>query len=160
MVKINIKNNNSGFVILYAVMLSSILLAIAIGVADISLKEIKFGTSAKETNEAFFAADTAAECALYYDRSAPENNAFTGTAAATMTCAGDTPTITPSGTPPNYWSFSLIGLGESGQGCAKVTVDKSALPKTKIISKGYNNGVGSNCTPGSNTVERELELTY
>ena len=43
---------NRGFVILFAVTLSSILLAIALGVANIALKEIRFGTSAKDTNEA------------------------------------------------------------------------------------------------------------
>jgi len=59
---------NKGFVILFVVTLSSILLAIALGAANIALKEIKFGTSAKDTNNAFFAADTGAELALFNDK--------------------------------------------------------------------------------------------
>ena len=40
---------------------------------NISLKEIKFGTSARDTNDAFFAADTGAECALFNDKSTQTN---------------------------------------------------------------------------------------
>jgi len=49
-----------GFVVLFAVMLSSIILAITIGIANISIREIKFSTGAKDTNNAFFAADAGA----------------------------------------------------------------------------------------------------
>jgi len=145
---------NKGFAILFAVVISSVILAVTLGVADVSLKEIKFSTEAKDTNDAFFAADTGAECALYYDRTALIDNAFTGT--ATMTCNGLN--ITLSGSFP-FWSFILSGLGSEGQGCARVTVDKTNLPITTITSKGYNNG-GSLCIKKTNTVERELELNY
>jgi len=145
-----------GFALLYAVMISSIILAITLGVMDVATQEIKFGTSAKDTDDAFFAADTGAECALYYDRLAPTNNAFTGT--ATMSCAGNTITITSSGSPASFWSFTVPGLGSAGQGCAKVTVDKTTTP-THVISKGYNDG-GSSCVQGPNSVERQLELNY
>jgi len=155
MIKKKIKKNR-GFVLLFVVMLSSIILAIALGVADISLKEIKFGTSAKDTNEAFFAADTGAECTLYYDRSAPENNAFIGTAS--MNCAGSN--ITLNGSDPS-WNFVVSGLGSEGKGCAEVAVDKSdsgsiCNSPTCIVSKGYND-----CNiPNSGRVERQLELSY
>ncbi|MFA5095387.1 MAG: hypothetical protein WC447_01870 [Candidatus Paceibacterota bacterium] len=152
--KIRIKKRNSGFVILYAVMISSIILAITLGVVNISLKEIKFGTSARDTNNAFFAADAGAECALYYDRSSPANNAFTGTAGPNISCAGAS--ITISGSSPS-WNFIVPGLGSSGQGCAKVNVIKN--PSTTIISKGYNNG-GASCIQNSSTVERQLEVNY
>ena len=64
------KKRNRGFVILFAVTISSILMAIAIGVANIALKEAQFETSAKYTNEAFFAADTGLEKVLYKDNRA------------------------------------------------------------------------------------------
>ena len=150
---------NKGFVLLFVVMLSSIILAITLGVVDISLKEIKFGTSAKDTNEAFFAADTGAECALYYDRSASGNNAFTGTAS--MNCAGSN--ITLNGSDPS-WNFVVSGLGSEGKGCAKVTVDKTGLAPCNspvcIISKGYSTGDVSCNSIDPNRVERQLELNY
>lgn len=156
------KGFRSGFVLLFAVTLSSILLAIALGVTNIAFKEAKFSTNAKDTNNAFFAADTGAECALLYDRN-PPNRAFTDSPIP-MTCAGNSSiSVTPSGSPTNFWSFTISGLGSEKQGCAKVTVDKTPLndPKTIITSNGYNNNVSGTCsTPGSNTVERQIEVKY
>lgn len=148
--------NSKGFVILFTVVVSSIILAITLSVADILYKEMKFSTSAKDTNEAFFSADTGAECALYYDRTDPLKNAFSGSAGPNISCAGDS--ITISGASP-LWNFVISGLGYTGQGCAKISVDKSNSPLTTVISKGYNDG-GSPCIPGENSVERQLELTY
>ncbi len=157
MTKMKKNKKTRGFVILFAVTLSSILLAIALGIANIAVKEIKFSTSAKDTNDAFLAADTGAECALFYDRINPSNNAFTGT--ATISCAGAS--ITLSGSSPS-WSFIVLGLGNSAQGCAKVSVVKSGSSPvvTTVTSKGYNVG-DANCNgTSSNRVEREIKVTY
>lgn len=151
------QSSTAGFVILFAVTISAILLSITLGVANISLREIKFGISAKDTNDAFFAADIGEECALYYDRSNSTKNAFTGMATP-MICAGNS-FSKPVPSPANFWSFTLSGLGSGGQGCSKVTVDKRVSPITQIISRGYNNG-GSSCTQSLNTVERQIELNY
>lgn len=151
-----VKNSRSGFVILFVVTLSSILLSIALGVANIALKEVKFGTSARDANDAFFAADTGIECALFYDYAKGSNNSFGGTGPNPIQCLGGD--ITINGASPT-WDFKVLGLGSSGQGCAKVTVNKTVTPPlTTIISKGYNDG-GPSCTQGSNSVERELEVT-
>ena len=152
----NIKKikKNSGFTILYAVMISSIILAITLGIMGISLKEIKFGTSAKDTNDAFFAADTGAECALFNDKSTQNKFPLAGP-ATTITCAGVSilPTFSSG-----FFKFTVTNLGSVGQGCAIVTVDKSVSP-TAIVSKGYNNG-GASCISNTSTVERQLELSY
>ncbi len=155
MMKIKDIKKNRGFTLLYAVMISSIILAITLGVMSIALKEINFGGSAKDTNDAFFAADTGAECALYYDKENPADNAFTGT--ATMNCSGSP--ITLSGVSP-LWSFVVPGLGTNGQNCAKVVVDKSDFPTTVVTSKGYNIGDASCASSSTNRVERELQVTY
>ncbi|HEV7424440.1 MAG TPA: hypothetical protein VGO21_04595, partial [Candidatus Paceibacterota bacterium] len=63
------KGFRSGFVILFAVTLASIILAVTLGAINVALKEIKFSTNAKDTNNAFFAADVGVECAEYYDKS-------------------------------------------------------------------------------------------
>ncbi|MFZ3011457.1 MAG: hypothetical protein WA060_00430 [Minisyncoccia bacterium] len=135
-----------GFVILFAVTLSSILLAIALGVANISLKEIKFSTSAEITNEAFFAADTAIERVLYNDRSG-----FTS--------------YPPTPGAERSWSETITGVGSTGAGCAKVTITKNniniAIPvRTMIISRGYNIGDASCNSTNPNRVEREIEVNY
>jgi hypothetical protein len=149
--------NNKGFTILFAVVLSSIILAISLGVANIAFKEIRFGTSAKEANNAFFAADTGAECALFNDKSSSNSFVQSG-GTGNVQCLGTT--VALSGSYP-LWNFILSGLGSAGQSCVKITVDKTVLP-TIIISKGYNDGgsVSGACTQGPNSVERELQLSY
>ena len=149
--KILKKNKNNGFVLLYTMIVSSIILAVALGISSVALKEAKFSTSAKATNEAFFAADTGAECALFFDKTDPAKNAFTGT--ATMNCANHNITLSLSGNP---WSFTVNNLGSSGSAYADVILTKDTstpIPTTTIISKGYNNS-------SNNKVERVLEVNY
>ena len=148
------KKKNKGFVLLFVIVISSIILAITLSIMNVSLKEIKFGTSARDTNDAFFAADTGAECALFNDKSTQNKFPLAGPAAA-ITCANVSVIPTFSS---GVYNFTVTNLGSTGQSCAKVTVNKSVLP-TAVISKGYNNG-GSSCISSSNTVERQLELNY
>ena len=133
--------------------LSSIILAIAMGILSIALKETNFGVSARAGNEAFFAADTGAECALYYDKSNLALNAFSGTLDQ-MICANQNIAINSTGS--GFWSFEVFNLGESGKSCAIVTIakDPTSSYATTVISKGYNN-----CSSSVKT-ERELKVTY
>ena len=130
-----------GFVILYAVTLASIMLTIALGVASVAFKEVKFTTSTKDTNNAFFAADTGAEYVLFKDKP---------------------PSIyTPS---PGIWNTTVSNLGYTGAGCAKVTITKEAGSfssfKTTVVSKGYNAGDCSSNSINPDRIERELKITY
>jgi hypothetical protein len=160
MIKNKLKKNK-GFVILFAVTLSGILLAITLGVSNIAFKELSFGTSARDTNDAFFAADSGIECALVYDKTTPANNAFTG--SASMNCTGAA--VTLNGSAPN-WNFVLNRLGSSAQSCAIVTINKDTTTNppytiTTLISKGYNIGdVGTCASTSIKRVEREIKLTY
>jgi len=159
-----------GFVILFAVTLSAILLAIALGVANIALKEVKFTTNARNTNNAFFAADTGAECALFNDKLVGSSFPIEGPASS-ITCASTTipvsfsGTIDSSGNPTTgTYNFSINSLGSLGASCAKINVfkDKRQSPMLVVItSKGYDTGGGvpGSCNPPSNSVERELKIS-
>lgn len=159
------KNKDSGFVLLFVVVLSSIILSIALGIADIAYKEFTFSTSAKNTNEAFFAADTGIECALYHDQSGT-NSAFGRPVVigSEPTCAGNIIDIDDPETPPiSSWTFRVLELGSSNKACAIVTVVKdSTAGTTEITSKGYNvGGDDINCTSTDiNRLERELVVSY
>ncbi len=151
-----------GFVILFAVTLAAILLSISLGVASIALKEIKFSSSASGTNEAFFAADTGAECALFYDKSSENAFPLAGPAKA-IGCASNGPTFSGTTNTGSY-DFIVTNLGSAGLGCARVNVFKdnsSASMTTTITSDGYNIGDPS-CSSASsnpNKVERELKIS-
>ena len=136
---------NKGFVLLFAVTLAAILLSIALGVSNIALREIKFGTSAKDTNEAFFAADTGVEKVLFLDKD-PEYYPAPRIDLEEISLSYDE--IVP-------------GLGSAGKSCAIVNITKDAVGTT-IISKGYNlGGDDPSCSStNSDRIERELKTTY
>jgi hypothetical protein len=159
--KINFKKRNKskknrGFVILFAVTISAILLSIALGVANISLQEIKFGTSAKDTNEAFFAADAGVECAFSNDKAS--GSVFVSPGSPSIACNGVS--IATVENPESLWTFVVPTLGGESQGCARVTVDKTASPVTTVISKGYNVGDASCSSSNPDRIEREIRTTY
>lgn len=138
--------NNKGFVILFAVTLSSIILAIALGITNVALKEVKFGTNARDTNDAFFAADTATEYAFFTDKY--PNSSFVVVPGAKQT-----------------WNFVVSGLGGMGESCAKVSVEKDntsvETTKTTIITKGYDTGDPITCDSSNpDRVEREIKTIY
>ncbi|MES3031743.1 MAG: pilus assembly PilX N-terminal domain-containing protein [Patescibacteria group bacterium] len=149
---------NRGFVILFAVTISAILLAVALGVGNIAIRELKFSTSAKDTNDAFFAADTGIECALANDKSSGSSFVSSG-GQNNVQCLGESITPSESG---SVWSFVLSGLGGSEQGCAKVEVNKTDSTTTIVTSKGYNIGADDPTCASSNPnrVERELRTIY
>jgi hypothetical protein len=137
---------NRGFVILFAVTLASIILAVALGVADIALNEVKFSTSAKDTGDAFYAADTATEYVLYNDK--PTINAYP----------------TPSAGTTQTWPIIISNLGSAGLNCAIVTItkDNTNAPnvRTSIVADGFNIGDASCASSNPNRVEREIDTNY
>ena len=154
--------NNRGFVILFAVTLASILLTISLGVSNIALREIKFSTSAKDTNDAFFAADTGTECALFNDK--PPTRFPVAGPATPLTCASATPTYS-AGSNTGLYSFSVTSLGSGGNSCAKVTVFKDGATDppyiiTTVVSKGYNIGDASCASSNPDRIEREIRVSY
>src|ERR1035437_7066542 len=55
------------FAVLFAVLLASFLITLGISIFNISLKEIQIVTSARDSQIAYYVADSARECALYWD---------------------------------------------------------------------------------------------
>lgn len=157
------KKRNSAFVMLFAVVVSGIILTIALGVTNIALKELSFDTGAKSTNDAFFAADAGVECALFYDLTGEGDVSAFGQPSAGLNtnCAGTDVDLNNGGSTPTTgpWTFYLYPLGSSGNACAIVNVTKTLNPNvTTIVSKGYNLGGNTyDCSSTNlNRVEREL----
>ncbi|MFH1607113.1 MAG: hypothetical protein ABIC91_07220 [Nanoarchaeota archaeon] len=65
--KIFLKKSNKGFAVLFAVLLASFLITLGISIFSISLKEIQIATSIRDSQIAYYVADSARECALYWD---------------------------------------------------------------------------------------------
>ena len=138
---------NEGFVILFAVTIASILLAIAIGITNIALKEIKFGTSAKDANEAFFAADTGLERAFWNDSSGEFKPYI---------YAAD-PDFDPN---VDNWSNNQIYLNLGSEGKSCVSVEILRTPQyTTMTSRGYS-VTQAGCYVHTAGVERVIQVTY
>ena len=137
-----------GFVILFAVLISAIILLIGAGVLSISVKETLLASTARESQLAINAADAGVECALYRE--------FVN---STATCINQIPTTTPDG-------FDLA-ISESGQDtCVKVTIERVFDPtinqdEVKVISRGFNVCVQEEpLTSDPLLLERVYRVTY
>lgn len=62
------KRFQKGFTLFVSLIVTSLLLAIAFSLSDIVLKQLIFSQSARQSQISFYAADSGAECALYWDK--------------------------------------------------------------------------------------------
>ncbi len=149
---------NKGFTLFVAIIITGTLLLIATGIASLAVRQALISTSGRESQYAFYAADTGIECALYWDVKNPAGfSAFSTSTGATISCNKD------ASNPSNEWvvggSYTSVINHISflpDQYCAIVTVTKGLDGSTKIESLGYNT-----CdTSSSRRVERAVRATY
>lgn len=163
-------------------LVGSLALAVGLAIYDLTVREIDLSAAASQSQYAIYAADTGAECALYWDSKYGGSGSAFGTSTdsawgTNILCNGQdvqavgTPPV-PMAAPPTGWSawattptateatttFTLTML--PGQPyCAVVNVGKATeggILYTTIISKGYNN-----CgTSGAARLERTLRVSY
>lgn len=167
------KGNNRGYAILFASFLAALLLAIGIAIFSITIREIKLSTSSRDSQLAFYAADTGLECTLYWDVNGINvfaTSTDTPAPVSPLDCFGQDITdsvVFPGGsewtvvtTADTATTDFTINVGTEGQ-CAIVTVVKSikgpGLPSiTQIESRGRNT-----CQSGNlRTVERAIRIAY
>jgi len=173
-----VKKHKAGFAMLYAVLLGSLLMAIGIAIASISTRELVLSSAGRESQFAFYAADTGAECALYWDITQGIFSTTTDPVAACnfnpaycMTC--NNLAVSPvswvhyssSGGSEPWWVTSFrLPLGSASNQCAIVTIKKqyinmSGSPhiETIVESRGRNDcGIANN----PRRVERGIRVTY
>lgn len=143
-----------GFTLLIAVILASVTLALALALLDVAYKQVTLAFAAKHSHHAFAAADTALECALYYDQ---KLDLFSYSASAgSVVCGGNTAVVAFDNTvSPRRREFTLPCAGGIGQS-AVVRLYKSSDATTAIYSNGY-----SSCSvTDARRVERGLKISY
>src|SRR3972149_1496673 len=154
--KKNLKKTNRGMTILFTMLVSAAVLAIAIGVANVALQETVLSASAKEGNVAFFAADTGAECAFYWDIN---KDVFKTAGTPSISCGGTTQNVSVAGSP--LQAVFNLDLNQ-GANCAKIKLSKDVpnMGETQIESLGYNVPCGSISNQNPRIVERAIRATY
>ena len=154
------------FTILLAALVASIALALGSSIFTIAQKQVSLSAMGRDSQFAFYAADTAAECALYWDN---RYNFFsTSTPAVTATCDGKTLTISgrsSSYTPTSTMTFEITLFTDVTPGyCVDVAVQKgidasTGAVRTIIDANGYNTTCAG-ITASPTALQRSVELKY
>ncbi len=171
---------NKGFTLFYALLVSSLALSIGAAIFDLTVRQITLSGAVTQSQYAVYAADSGAECALYWDsryvNAGTSNNGSSGSAFATS--SADTLGAAASSVeicngvditaPASSWTvtsaanaatttFTIAGTTYKNiTPCAVVYVAKVGNPSvTTVTSHGYNT-----CTPGPLQLERVLQVSY
>jgi hypothetical protein len=177
-------NSKAGFTLFVAMIVSSLLLAVGFSIGNIILKQLILSGSGKDSQIAFYAADSGAECVQFWDtknadgtpvEESPFSASSTEIIANKVKCgSGNVAASKVTGT--NDATSTLIvdfSGSESYKACALVLIEKGFtevlgedIPYTRITSRGYNAGktmvAGAAACDTSNqrTVERGLYVQY
>jgi len=156
-----LSKKEDGFVALFTVLLVSVILAMALGIASISLKEIVLSSSASEGSKAFYAADSGIECGLFLER----GGSLSGGSFFGLTCNGFPLAISDYSGPEaaEIFEFDVPFGDENSELCASVIIRRGVIGpfpyNTSIESKGSN----LPCTTdlmNPKRVERSVRVTY
>jgi len=167
-----------GFTILFASLVSSLLLAVGLVIFDITYKQAVFSAVVRDSNFAIYAADSGLECALYWDlRYTGSANYGSGSVFATSTDSTppssgvicNTQDIAAAGVTAGTWPTSKTATAATTTFtvsfppqpyCSVVTVGKypgaGTAVNTSVTAAGFNT-----CTAGAaNRIERTLQANY
>ena len=164
-------NSQQGYTLLFAVLLTSMILSVSVSILSISQKEVILSTSARDSQSAFYAADSILECAYFWNL---EGEFEPDVSGSQMSCNGQTINMaksTPSGTVTEYSmgnnSYMYLKMlqgntGDASKPCATVKVTKETIGvapdtgvKTTIDARGYNT-----CVSTPRRVERGYRITF
>jgi Tfp pilus assembly protein PilX len=140
-----------GFTLFIAIVTTATLLLISAGVVNLALKQNLISNISKESQYAFYAADTGMECAIYWDVNNPSGvSAFAIDTVTSISCLGIDASVGGAETSEFNLEFSPEPF------CATVRVTKRDDGSTTIESSGYNT-----CDPSNpRRVERAIRAVY
>jgi len=162
-------SSSRGFTLIIAILVSSLMLAIGFSLANFAVKQIIISSTGRESQFAFYAADTGIECAFYWDFKYGADSAFATSSASNpptsnihcnnQDIAASPWTISADATKATT-TFAFNFLPEPY--CVVVAIAKSG-ETTTVESRGYNVGTvsGSACTSSNpRRVERAIRVRY
>lgn len=154
------RSGESGFTLLLAALVSSIVLALGAAIYGLAVKELQLSSLGRDSQYAFFAADTGAECALYWDI---RYDYFATSSPVGVSPKCDEEDIVATGRSATY-PYTMSFQFQPGSYCTLVTVTKSQDAVSGIVSTVIHaDGYSVNCAGyASNTraLQRSVELHY
>ena len=147
-------STNKGFTLFIAIIVMGTLLLVAVGLVSLAVRQALISASGRESQHAFYAADSGIECALYWDVQNPSGtSAFATSTSSGINCNNQIMTV--GGAPLSTFTFNF----SPDPYCAVITVTKAYVGSvlvTTIESKGYNTCDSSN----PRRLERAVRAIY
>lgn len=153
---------HKGYTLLFAVLLTTVVLSISISILTIARKEVILSSNAKESFAAVYIADSALDCAVYNDKL---RGAFSSGDDETIDCGyADSIPVKYStfGSGDSRYTFFLTEENADNLSpCAKVTVERYASPQRTVIeARGYNIGYNTNSADCSTSHPKKVERAF
>jgi Tfp pilus assembly protein PilX len=154
-----IRNQQSGFALLMALIVVSVVVSIGITVLDLTLKQLRLSTNSKDSETAFHAANAGLECARYW-RMEESDDMEDGEdiSPACFGAAAMSPDITSiSGVDAHVYEMETTWGDPAALRCSQMTIlviSSDILSPTTVsgmqgIIPGYPYGTTKECEPGS-----------
>lgn len=149
----SLKNNKQpGFVLLYAVLVVTVVLAVGLILINIITKQITLSIVGRNSQVAFYAADSGRDCLEYWKRLGVFGDGSTGTyqppdgSITEITCDGNNPVTLLPPEPNQFKQVFHIFWGDNHLGvpCARVSLqiggtdETSGLVTSILKANGYN----------------------
>ena len=159
----NSQEPQRGFTLLIAIILSSVTLSVGLALADIAYKQVVLSSTAKQSQTAFYHADSALECALYYDQKFAAFNQGSSFNLNSVQCEGRAIQNLQQSTAGSILTTTFrVSCPTSGTS-AEVSIYKATGSatcgangaKNCLYASGYNT-----CQAGPNRFERGLKVVY
>lgn len=152
------RETKKGYAILFTIVIVSAVSVITAGLTNAIYKQLVLSSLARDSQSAFYQADTAGDCALYVDRVEGKKEPPNLTGGGSFSCGGLELTVVPAGL--NYTILPSSTVQNSSEPCFRIDVIKDTsvppITGTTIEAKGYNFCDKTN----PRTVEREIKIDY
>lgn len=143
-----------GFAMLFTVLLVSLILSIAVGISNLTLKQVILSNLAKDSGIAFYQADAAVECGLYQDQLGFFTYGTDASAVPPSFMCGETRMVLDGTSYADHFLYVQDNPSPKDP-CFTVLFDKVQYPKSRVLGAGKNI-----CGPSPRQVERALEVKY
>ncbi len=146
--------HQSGFVLLFSLVVSAIIFLVGAGIFSLSFKELLVSSISKESQKSIFAADSGVECALYADTA---NGGFNQDLTS-ISCL-DQQNIILNTTSAGVYTFN-IGFENNTCSSVHVSTDDPSSGQTTVIAQGYNKCSGDTPVQYQGLTERVYKVTF
>ena len=157
-----LNNRKKGVTIFFAMLIIALLIGIGSSISLLSQKQVNISTLSKQSELAFYSADSGAECVFYWDKNSTKLDPWTAQSTAAINCNAASVTVCDNTTSFCTDTTKTFRISFGNNACADITLSKQQLGDapfvvvTTLTSQGYND-----CRANAvNQLQRTIKVTY